>query len=120
MRKILGKEEGVSVGTQPLSLIMEEKMNDKLVPTAVLTMEGNLKNCLDDQDQEALLSSPDEEVLSGAFPCLLGHPESWSSAKVKQTKQPLLMAFFSLLSFSHFYFPTRRGCPRALKFYILF
>ena len=68
--------------TKPLSLILEEKMNDKLVPTAVLSMEGDLKNCLDDQDQEARLSSPEEEVLSGAFPCLLGHPESWSSTKV--------------------------------------
>ena len=82
MKKILGKDHGVSVGTQPLSLIMEEKMTDKLVPTAVLTMEGELKRCLDDQDHDATLSSPEEEVLGGAFPCLIGHPESWSSAKV--------------------------------------
>ena len=82
LKKILGKDHGVSVGTQPLSLIMEEKMNDKLVPTAVLTMEGELKMCLDDQDHNATLSSPEEEVLGGAFPCLIGHPESWSSAKV--------------------------------------
>ena len=82
MKKILGKEKGVSVGTQPLSLIMEEKMNDKLVPTAILTMEGELKNCFEEQDQEASLSSPEEEVLRGSFPCLIGHPESWASAKV--------------------------------------
>ena len=84
LKKILGKEDGVSVGTQPLSLLMEEKMNDKLVPTAVLTMEGELKGCFDDdQGLEATLSSPEEEVLSGRFPCLIGHPESWASTKVK-------------------------------------
>ena len=80
MKKILGKEQGVSVGTQPLSIIMEEKMNDKLVPTAVLTMEGQLKRSADDDD-EAALSSPEDEVLRGVFPCLIGHPESWASAK---------------------------------------
>ena len=80
MKKILGKEQGVSVGTQPLSIIMEEKMNDKLVPTAVLSMEGQLKRSTVDED-EATLSSPEDEVLSGAFPCLIGHPESWASAK---------------------------------------
>ena len=80
MKKVLGKKHGVSVGTQPLSLIMEEKMNDKLVKTAVLTMDGNLKRICDDQD-EALLSSPEDDVLRGAYPCLIGHPESWASAK---------------------------------------
>lgn len=85
MKKILGKDQGVSVGTQPLSLIMEEKMNDKLVPTAVLSMEGQLKTISDDQ-VEASLSSPEEEVLRGAFPCLIGHPESWSSTKGRLQK----------------------------------
>ena len=82
MKKILGQEKGVSVGTQPLSILMEEKMGDKLVPTAVLTMEGQLKSS-SDQEEEASLSSTEEEVLSGTFPCLIGHPESWSSAKVR-------------------------------------
>ena len=82
MKKILRKVKGVSVGTQPLSILMEEKMGDKLVPTAVLTMEGQLKSS-SDQEEEASLSSTEEEVLSGAFPCLIGHPESWSSAKVR-------------------------------------
>ena len=81
MKKILGVDDGVSVGTQPLSIIMEEKMNDKsCTPTAVLTMDGQLKRNSGDQD-EATLSSPEEDVLNGAFPCLIGHPESWSSAK---------------------------------------
>ena len=82
MRKVLGIDAGVSVGTQPLSILMEEKMNDKLVPTAVLTMQGQLKRTLDG-DGEASLSSPEDEVLAGLFPVLLGHPESWSSEKVR-------------------------------------
>ena len=82
MKKILGKERGVSVGTQPLSILMEEKMSEKLVPTAVLTMEGQLKSS-SDQEEEACLSATEEAVLSGAFPCLIGHPESWGSTKVR-------------------------------------
>ena len=89
MKKILRKEKGVSVGTQPLSILMEEKMGDKLVPTAVLTMEGQLKSS-SDHEEEACLSSTEVEVLSGAFPCLIGHPESWSSSKVRSPKQSIL------------------------------
>ena len=84
MRKVLGIETGVSVGTQPLSILMEEKMNDKLVPTAVLSMQGQLKR-ISDGEGETSLSSPEDEVLQGLFPVLLGHPESWASEKVKLT-----------------------------------
>ena len=81
MRKILGIINGVSVGTQPLSILMEEKMNDKLVPTAVLTMQGQLKRILNEEDNSVVLSSPEEDVLRGLFPVLLRHPESWASDK---------------------------------------
>ena len=73
MRKVLGIKSGVSVNTQPLSILMEEKMNDKLVPTAVLSMQGQLKRVISDES-EASLSSPEDEVLKGLFPVLLGHP----------------------------------------------
>ena len=46
-----------------------------MVPTAVLTMTGKLKH----SEDEAVLSSPEEEVLNGTFPVLIGHPESWGS-----------------------------------------
>ena len=82
MKKIMGIENGVSVGTQPLSILMEEKMNDKLVPTAVLSMQGQLKR-ISNNETEASLSSPEDEVLKGLFPVLLGHPESWASDKEK-------------------------------------
>ena len=82
MRKVFGIENGVSVGTQPLSILMEEKMNDRLVPTAVLSMQGKLKRISDDES-EASLSSPEDEVLRGLFPVLLGHPESWACDQEK-------------------------------------
>jgi hypothetical protein len=78
MRKVFRIQDGVSVCTQPLSIIMEDKMNDKTVPTAVITMKGDIKHALNDTG-EASLSSPEEELLRGSFPCIIGHPESWSS-----------------------------------------
>ena len=85
MRKVLRVKGGVSVGTQPLSIIMEEKLKDKTVPTAVITMSGDIKRNVEDTG-EASLSSPEEELLQGNFPCIIGHPESWSS----ETGQGLL------------------------------
>ena len=85
MRKVLRVKGGVSVGTQPLSIIMEDKLKDKTVPTAVITMSGDIKQNVEDTG-EASLSSPEEELLQGNFPCIIGHPESWSS----ETGQGLL------------------------------
>jgi hypothetical protein len=78
MRKIFKIETGVAVGTQPLSMIMEEKLKSPVVPTAVVTMQGQIKQNLDDKG-EAQLSSPTDDVLNGEFPLLIGHPESWSN-----------------------------------------
>ena len=77
MRKVLNKQTGVSVGTQPLSVIMEEKMRDKTFATAVVTMCGQVKQGLDDEG-DAVLSSPIDGILQGDFPILIGHPE-WSN-----------------------------------------
>ena len=79
LRKVLRKETGVSIGTQPLSVIMEEKMRDKNFATAVVTMCGQVKQSLDESG-EAVLSSPLDGILQGDFPILIGHPESWSNA----------------------------------------
>ena len=78
LRKIFGVTNGVAVGTQPLSLIMEEKVRSTVVPTAVVTMQGQIKQHLDERG-EAQLSSPKEDLLQGKFPLLIGHPESWSN-----------------------------------------
>ena len=78
LRKVFGNETGVAVGTQPLSSIMEEKVRSEIVPTAVVTMKGNIKQNLD-ENFNAQLSSPKDNLLKGDFPLLLGHPESWSN-----------------------------------------
>ena len=78
LRKVMKKENGVSVGTQPLSVIMEEKMRDKTFPTAVVTMCGQIKQSMEDKG-DAVLSTPIEGLLQGACPILIGHPESWSN-----------------------------------------
>ena len=80
MRKVFNKPTGVAVGTQPLSLIMEEKISNGIVPTAVVTMGGKIKKSLDLEDTgEASLSSSEKDILAGHFPVLIGHPESWSN-----------------------------------------
>ena len=58
---------------------MEEKMNDRLVPTAVLTMDGSLK---DSTEFDIKLSTAEENVLNGRNPVIIGHAESWCHAKV--------------------------------------
>ena len=75
----MGKPTGVSVGTQPLSVIMEEKMRDKTFPTAVVTMCGQIKQSLDDKGEALSLSSV-EALPQGDCPILIGHTESWSNS----------------------------------------
>ena len=101
MRKVLGIKSGVSVCTQPLSILMGEKMNDKLVPTAVLSMQGQLKRVTTDES-EASLSSPEDEVMKGLFPVLLGHPESWSSDKERLQNQSIVSDIFLFIVFCLF------------------
>ena len=68
LRKVFGNMRGVAIMTQPLSSIMEEKMKNQQIKTAVLTMTGKLKN----------------EILEGAYPVIIGHPESWGSSRGKR------------------------------------
>ena len=59
---------------------MNEKLKNPLVKTAVLTMRGKLKMG-EANDEDVELSCLEEEVLDGKFPVLIGHPESWGSAR---------------------------------------
>ena len=86
LREIFGNSKGVAIVTQPLrwnialpnpfvfisvcSAIMNEKLNNPIANTAVLTMRGKLKK--DDNDEEAELSCLEEEVLEGKYPVLIG------------------------------------------------
>jgi len=78
LRKIFANKKGVAVVTQPLTAIMNQKLKNSIVRTAVLTMRGKLKK---DESDETELSCIEQEVLDGKFPVIIGHPESWGSAR---------------------------------------
>ena len=79
LRKLLGNDRGICIVTQPLTSIMNEKLNNIICPAAVLSMSGELKtsSSFDEDDEErAVLSCGLDELLSGAFPVMFCHGES--------------------------------------------
>ena len=80
MRKIFNIPDGVAIVTEPLNMIMAEKLTSSLVPTGVISMTGELKTSLEETDG-VKLSAPEESFLDGSLPCLFGHPEAWLSEK---------------------------------------
>ena len=83
LRKILNIPEGVAIITEPLNMIMAEKLSSSIIPTGVISMSGELKTSLEEKDG-VKLSAPEENFLDGSLPCLFGHPESWLSEKGRQ------------------------------------
>ena len=75
LQKVFGIEKGVGLGIQPLSAIMEEKLKGPLVKTGVITMSGDMKPSIEEND--AFLSDPLAQFKSGDITILLGHAESW-------------------------------------------
>ena len=49
LRKIMNISEGVSVITEPLNLIMAEKLSTSFVPTGIISMTGELKASLEEE-----------------------------------------------------------------------
>ena len=78
MRERLGNMKGVTIITQPLSSIMNQKMNNKICEVAVLSMTGQLRTS-SGRDEDADLSCDVSDLLNGKYPVLLGHPESFDS-----------------------------------------
>ena len=78
LRVVSGNAKGIAIVTQPLSSIMNEKMKNKDIRTAVLTMNGKIKNT-EGQDNDAELDCLEEDLLAGIYPVVIGHPESWGS-----------------------------------------
>ena len=80
LRKRLNEKRGVTIVTQPLTSIMNQKMDNAICKVAVLSMTGSLKaKCSDDDDDTANLSCEVADVLDGEYPVILGHPESFDS-----------------------------------------
>ena len=78
LRKVFNNYRGVAIVTQPLSSIMNEKMRNSPVKTAVLTMRGNLKS---EESDDADLNCLENDVIAGNYPVIIGHPESWASSR---------------------------------------
>ena len=76
---------------------MEEKLKDPLVKTGVISMTGDLKYSIKDED--VFLSEPLSQFKSGDITCLLGHPESWLTSTAEDItdslrKQGLIVVTF--------------------------
>ena len=77
LRKLKKTGNGVVIVIQPLSAIMNEKIKNNICDAAVLSMTGNLSTS--DDEEAAQLSCSIEELLSGKYAALFGHPESFDS-----------------------------------------
>ena len=80
LQKVLGIPDGVGIGCQPLSAIMEEKLKTSYVSTGTISMRGGLKTreTVED-DEDVALSSSVEEFKNGNVQMMIGHAESWST-----------------------------------------
>ena len=77
LEKVFGVENGVGLGSQPISALMEEKLKNPLVPMGLISMKGDLKHST--ADGQSSLSRPIDSFKNGGVKCILGHPESWLS-----------------------------------------
>ena len=82
LEKVFQVENGVGLGSQPLSALMEEKIKTGLVPTGLISMKGELKHSSEDGHNS--MSKPLESFKSGEVKCILGHPESWLSSTAQE------------------------------------
>ena len=78
LRKLQKNEKGLVIVIQPLSAIMNEKVQNDICEAAVLSMTGNLSTS-DGEEEAAQLSCSIEELLSGKYAVIFGHPESFDS-----------------------------------------
>ena len=80
LRKTSGDPLGITVVTQPLTALQQEKMDNPIAGVAVLSMTEELTMMGETEDGEkAILSCSLENLLAGKFEILLGHPESFDT-----------------------------------------
>lgn len=83
LEKVFGVENGVGLGCQPLSSLMEEKLKNPPISTGFISMCGDLKYS-SEYDDSSSTSSPIDHFKDGKIKCILGHPESFISASAKE------------------------------------
>ena len=81
MREIMKNDKGVCIITQPLTSIINSKIDNKICKVASLSMAGSLKVSTrsEEYSEDASLSCNLTELLDGRYPVLMGHPESFDS-----------------------------------------
>ena len=90
LRKTSGDPLGVTLATQPLTALQQEKMDNPIAGVAVLSMAEELTVMGENEDGEkGILSCPVEDVLAGKYPVLLGHPESFDTPLGRRILQEL-------------------------------
>ena len=82
LQKVFKIKHGVGLGTMPISALMEEKLKGPLVKTGLVTMSGDLKASI--QENDAFLSDPIEQFKKGDITVILGHPESWLTSTAQE------------------------------------
>ena len=87
LQKVLEVPKGVGLGTMPLSALMEEKLKGPLVKTGLITMSGDIKASI--QENDAFLSDPVAQFKTGDITIVLGHPESWLTSTAKEITDSL-------------------------------
>ena len=84
LQKVLGVSDGVGIGCQPLSSIMNEKVGSKFIKSGTISMQGGLRTAEYEADESQLaLSSAKEEFMNGELDIMIGHAESWLSDVAK-------------------------------------
>ena len=79
LRLKLNNSKGVCIVTQPLTSIMKEKRVNPICEAAVLSMSGDISTSSIDNENEATLSCDIARLLSGDYPVLFAHPESFDT-----------------------------------------
>ena len=82
LEKVFQIKNGVGLGSQPLSALMEEKIKTSFLPTGLVSMKGELKYI--SGEGELSRTTPLESFKSGDIKCILGHPESWLSSTAQE------------------------------------
>jgi hypothetical protein len=80
MREVDQQPGGVTIVVQPLTTLMHEKMTNQIANVAVLSMAQQLTVMAEDSaDNSAVLSCTLEQLVSGRYSVLIGHPESFAT-----------------------------------------
>ena len=82
LEKVLGIDNAVGIGCQPLTALMEEKLKNPPICTGFISMSGDLQYSL--ISDEVHLSQPMTYFKNGTVKCILGHAESMVSVQAKE------------------------------------